>query len=295
MTSEQHEHKHPEQAGEVSTTPSADPAPALTIVSLDDDADFRQYIAQVLEDQGHDVRTVATKTDLFEAIAERMPDIVLMDMKMGPTTGERVLAELRERWARLCVIVVTGYPSLNSMRQTFKQDVFDYLAKPFSTDELAAVLAQAATALNLGQQRDRRLRLELGKQIRLARTQRGWTLKELSDAAKLSVSQLSSIERGAHLPSLDSLLFIADAFGASVSCLCLAHVGKGLLKARFADFPLPSICNVDSHPILMDQERSNARYGKNGEGQRIDQCWVCRCSLIVLALVCWAGQSFGPI
>jgi transcriptional regulator with XRE-family HTH domain len=47
--------------------------------------------------------------------------------------------------------------------------------------------------------------------MRLARTEKGWTLKELSESSGLSVSQLSSIERGAHLPSLESLLAIAHA------------------------------------------------------------------------------------
>ena len=53
--------------------------------------------------------------------------------------------------------------------------------------------------------------MELGRQIRLARTERGWTLKGLSESSGVSVSQLSSIERGAHLPSVESLLSIATA------------------------------------------------------------------------------------
>ena len=47
--------------------------------------------------------------------------------------------------------------------------------------------------------------------MRLSRTRRGWTLKDLSEHAGVSVSQLSSIERGAHLPSVESLLSIATA------------------------------------------------------------------------------------
>jgi transcriptional regulator with XRE-family HTH domain len=47
--------------------------------------------------------------------------------------------------------------------------------------------------------------------VRLARTERGWTLKDLSESSGVSVSQLSSIERGAHLPSVESLLTIAAA------------------------------------------------------------------------------------
>lgn len=192
----------------------SEPGPVITplsIVALDDDADFREYLAGLLTGDGHDARTVPTPEALIAAIEASPPDVVLLDMKMGRHTGEAVLAELRERWPRLCVIVLTGYPSLESMRATFKQSVFDYLSKPFAPDALRATLAQAAIAFGLGQRPQDRLRAELGRQVRVARTERGWTLKELSEVSGVSVSQLSSIERGAHLPSVESLLAVAQA------------------------------------------------------------------------------------
>lgn len=191
--------------------------PPLSILALDDDADFREYIKGFLAGDGHDVRTVATPDELFVAVESRMPDIVLLDMKMGRYSGENVLAELRKRWPRLCVIVVTGYPSLETMRTTFKQDVFDYLSKPFGAEEFRNTLRQAAAAFNLGGRPQDRLRQELGRQIKLARTERAWTLKELSESSGVSVSQLSSIERGAHLPSLESLIAIAAALQSNAS------------------------------------------------------------------------------
>jgi DNA-binding NtrC family response regulator len=183
----------------------------LSILVLDDDEDFLQYIRGVLEGEGHDVRAVSRPEEFYRAVETSLPDVVLLDIKMGRHSGDEVLAEIRRRWNKLCVIVVTGYPSLDSMRLTFKQDVFDYLAKPFSLAELRRVLAQASNSLGLGRRPQDRLRNELGRQIRLARTERGWTLRDLSDASSVSVSQLSSIERGAHLPSIESLMSIAVA------------------------------------------------------------------------------------
>lgn len=199
-----------------STEPGA-AIPALSIVALDDDEDFRQYIVAMLEGEGHEVRAVATPAELYGACEARLPDVVLLDMKMGRHRGEEVLAEVKKRWPRMCVVVVTGYPSMQTMRETFKRDAFDYLAKPFSLADLNAVLAQAAAAFGLGQRPQDRLRRELGRQIRLARTEKGWTLKDLSEASSVSVSQLSSIERGAHLPSLESLMAVAEALGVRPS------------------------------------------------------------------------------
>lgn len=190
---------------------------SLRVVSLDDDADFREYLRGVLEAEGHEVRQAKSPDELYALIEGEVPDALLLDMKMGRHSGEDVLRTIRERWEKLCVIVVTGYPSLETMRTTFKQDVHDYLAKPFSLDELRATLAQAAETYGLGKRPQDRMRVELGRRIRLSRTERGWTLRELSEASGISVSQLSSVERGAHLPSLESLLGIATALGAAPS------------------------------------------------------------------------------
>ncbi len=185
--------------------------PSLNILALDDDADFREYIRTLLEGDDHRVRTAATPQECFAAFDDALPDVLLLDMNMGRASGQEVLAEVRRRWPRLCVIVITGYPSLDTMRQTFRQDVFDYLAKPFSIADLRKTLEQAVEAHNLGRSPQDRLRAELGRQIRLARAAKNWTLRDLCDSSGISVSQLSSIERGAHLPSLESLVRIAQA------------------------------------------------------------------------------------
>jgi len=185
--------------------------PSLAISALDDDADFREYIKTVLDADGHRVDTFATPSECFAAFDDALPDVLLLDMNMGRHSGQEVLAEVRRRWPRLCVIVITGYPSLDTMRQTFRQDVFDYIAKPFSIGDLRRTLQQAVETHSLGQSPQDRLRAELGRQVRLARTAKSWTLKDLSESSGISVSQLSSIERGAHLPSLESLVRIAHA------------------------------------------------------------------------------------
>lgn len=198
-------------------SPAATPPTPLSIVALDDDADFREYISALLASDGHEVRAVPTPTQVYRAIEADTPDVVLLDMNMGADSGMEVLEQIRSRWPRLCVIVVTGYPSMDTMRETFKQDVFDYVTKPFELADIRRVLEDAATQLGLGGKPQDRLRQQLGRHIRLARTHRNWTLKDLSEASGVSVSQLSSIERGAHLPSLESLLLIADALDAKPS------------------------------------------------------------------------------
>ncbi len=183
------------------------------IAILDDDVDFRNYLEDFLRDEGlYAVRAFARSTDLFEGCEQQLPDIVLLDMKMGDVTGDKVLEQLLTRWPNLCVIVVTGYPSLEDMRATFKLKVFDYLAKPFSLAQLRQVLKNAVQTFGLGRTPQDRLRERLGHSIKLLRVSRDWSLKDLATQTKLSVSQISAIERGANLPSIESFLAIARAF-----------------------------------------------------------------------------------
>ena len=186
----------------------------VDVAVLDDDVDFRNYIEDLLRDEGnYTVRTFAEPGELYTASESRTPDIVLLDMKMGATNGEEVLERLLARWPELCIIVITGYPSLESMRATFKLRVFDYLAKPFSLSQLRQILQNAIEQFGLGRTPQDRLRERLGHRIKLLRVERDWSLKDLAATTKLSVSQISSIERGANLPSVESLLAICRAFG----------------------------------------------------------------------------------
>ena len=185
----------------------------VDIAVLDDDLDFRTYIEDLLHDEGKfSVRSFGEPNALFASASNRLPDIVLVDMKMGSITGEKVVERLLTQWPELCIIVVTGYPSLESMRATFKLRVFDYLAKPFSINQLRQILQNAIEEFGLGATPQERLRKRLGHSIKVMRTERDWSLKDLATATKLSVSQISSIERGANLPSVESLLSICRAF-----------------------------------------------------------------------------------
>ena len=197
----------------------ARPLPPLDIVVLDDDADFRQYLEDILKDDGHQVRLCATPDEIWATNAERLPDVVLLDMKMGTVTGEQILDQLRARWPELCVIIITGYPDLDDMRAAFRLRSFDYLTKPFSLSQLREALERAVNTLGLGQSDVERLRERLGQRIKALRAERDWGLKELAAATSISVSQLSSIERGIHLPSLEGLITISRAFHKKPSAL----------------------------------------------------------------------------
>ena len=78
---------------------SPQPEALIDIAVLDDDLDFRNYMEDVLKDEGaFTVRTFAHPDDLFAAAEQRLPDIILLDMKMGEFKGDAVLEQLQTRW-----------------------------------------------------------------------------------------------------------------------------------------------------------------------------------------------------
>lgn len=185
----------------------------VDLAILDDDLDFRNYLEDALRDDGlYAMRTFGRPEELFTACEQRLPDIVLLDMKMGEFKGEQVLEQLQAAHPGLCVIIITGYPSLEDMRATFKMKVFDYISKPFSLAQLRQTLHNAIEKFGFGRSPQDRLRERLGHRIKMLRVERDWSLKDLAGATKLSISQISSIERGANLPSIESLLAICRAF-----------------------------------------------------------------------------------
>jgi DNA-binding NarL/FixJ family response regulator len=192
---------------------SASPSGLVDLAILDDDPDFRNYVEDALKDDGlYSIRTFAHADELFAGCEQRLPDIVLLDMKMGDVKGDTVLEQLQSLYPGLCVIVVTGYPSLEDMRATFKMKVFDYISKPFSLAQLRQTLQNAIDKFGFGRTGPDRLRERLGHRIKMLRVERDWSLKDLAAMTKLSISQISSIERGANLPSIESLLAICRAF-----------------------------------------------------------------------------------
>ncbi|HMD48817.1 MAG TPA: response regulator, partial [Bryobacteraceae bacterium] len=138
---------------------STSPSGLVDLAILDDDPDFRNYIEDALRDDGlYAIRTFAHADDLYAGCEQRLPDIVLLDMKMGEVKGDAVLEQLQNIYPGLCVIVVTGYPSLEDMRATFKMKVFDYISKPFSLAQLRQALQNAIEKFGFGRTAQDRLR-----------------------------------------------------------------------------------------------------------------------------------------
>ncbi len=113
------------------------------LLLIDDDAAFREGLAETLHDLGHEVlQALDGEAGLVLAQASR-PALVFLDLRMPGLDGMEVLRRLRSTAAALPVVVLTAYASGANTIEAMRQGAFDHLTKPLGRADIADVLARA--------------------------------------------------------------------------------------------------------------------------------------------------------
>ena len=141
------------------TAPDAPPAPAGPLVVIDDDGAMRLSCRQILERAGHAVETFGDGAQGLAAVARLQPPLVIVDLKMPGLSGFDVLRRLRELDPTLVVVVITGYATVETAIEAMKAGAYDFLAKPFSPDQLRLLVARGLERRRM-QRESSRLALE---------------------------------------------------------------------------------------------------------------------------------------
>jgi DNA-binding NtrC family response regulator len=112
----------------------------LRILVIDDESVICDACRLVLAEEGHMVdRCLNGKSGLL-AIERGTYDLILLDMKLPDIDGTEILKIVREKAPAPCVIVMTGYSTMSNALQAMKLGAADYLAKPFTDDELVEAI-----------------------------------------------------------------------------------------------------------------------------------------------------------
>jgi DNA-binding NtrC family response regulator len=114
--------------------------PKDRILIVDDEANARTALAELLRDEGYAVETAADGFKALPKLEELAPDVVVTDLKMPGLNGLELMQKLRERDPEAVVIVMTAFGAVDSAVQAMKQGAADYLTKPVNVDELSLVL-----------------------------------------------------------------------------------------------------------------------------------------------------------
>ncbi len=137
------------------------------ILIVDDEESLVETLSVLLKREGFDVVTALSGADGIEKLKQN-PDVVLTDIRMPKVSGIDVLAETRAKKPDVPVVLMTAQASLQSAIQAVNQGAFYYVQKPFTNEELLAILRSAAD-LGRVKAENRSLKREIRKRDRYSR------------------------------------------------------------------------------------------------------------------------------
>ncbi|MGI4776299.1 MAG: sigma-54-dependent transcriptional regulator [Janthinobacterium lividum] len=124
---------------------------SLDILIVDDEADIRGLISDILKDEGFNPRAAGNSTIAFKLIGEKPPAAVILDIWLqgSDLDGLGILEIIKKRYPLMPVIVISGHGTIETAVSAIKMGAYDYLEKPFTHDKLMIVLKRACEASKL--------------------------------------------------------------------------------------------------------------------------------------------------
>lgn len=124
---------------------------ASDILIVDDEADIRDLIAGILDDEGYGTRTAGDSDSALAAIGERRPSLVILDIWLQGSRldGLALLDAIHELHPDLPVVIISGHGNIETAVSAIKRGAYDYIEKPFKADRLVLATERALEASSL--------------------------------------------------------------------------------------------------------------------------------------------------
>ncbi len=133
------------------------------ILVVDDDADMREMVHDMLKDRGHQVTTAGSGQEALTLLGEEDYAVVLTDLRMKGMQGLELLTEIKHIHPEINVILMTAFGSVETAVEAMKHGASDYLTKPVRKDELVRVIERVVREASLHREVSR-LRKEVHKE-----------------------------------------------------------------------------------------------------------------------------------
>jgi len=128
-----------------------DVLPRLAILVVDDEPNIRKTLTISLEAEGHPVVAVSNARDALSEANRRFFDLALVDLRLGTESGMSLLPALLAACPWVKIVVITAYASIDTAVEAMRRGAFDYLPKPFTYDQVAALTRKVAEVRALEQ------------------------------------------------------------------------------------------------------------------------------------------------
>jgi two-component system nitrogen regulation response regulator NtrX len=141
---------------------------ASDILIVDDEADIRELVSGILEDEGFATRLAKDSDEALTAIQDRRPSLVILDIWLQGSRldGLEVLAKIKRQHPDLPVVIISGHGNIETAVAAIKRGAYEYIEKPFKADRLVLVTTRALEASKLKREnRELRERSPYGTEI----------------------------------------------------------------------------------------------------------------------------------
>jgi two-component system, NtrC family, nitrogen regulation response regulator NtrX len=118
---------------------------ASDILIVDDEADIRELVAGILQDEGHGARTARDSDDALAAVVARRPNLVFLDIWLQGSRldGLQLLDTLKVEHPELPIVMISGHGNIETAVSAIKRGAYDFIEKPFKADRLLLVADRA--------------------------------------------------------------------------------------------------------------------------------------------------------
>jgi DNA-binding NtrC family response regulator len=130
------------------------------VLIAEDERTYGRTVERFLQERGHEVKLCPTGKETLKALADAEWDVLLLDLKLPDADGVDLLARVRNEYADLQTIIVTGFANVESAIDCMRRGAFDYLTKPPNFEELLARVENAGEKTLL-ERENRRLRYQV--------------------------------------------------------------------------------------------------------------------------------------
>ncbi|MBC8407390.1 MAG: sigma-54-dependent Fis family transcriptional regulator, partial [Rhodobacteraceae bacterium] len=115
------------------------------ILIVDDEKDIRQLISDILKDEGYSTKLAANSTECINEINSSPPDLLILDiwLKDSHMDGIDILKVAQRDNPEIPVVIISGHGNIEIAVAAIKQGAYDFIEKPFNTDQLLVVINRA--------------------------------------------------------------------------------------------------------------------------------------------------------
>jgi two-component system, NtrC family, nitrogen regulation response regulator NtrX len=115
------------------------------ILIVDDEADIRELVAGILQDEGHDTRTARDSDEALSAVAARRPNLIFLDIWLQGSRldGLQLLDCLKQQHPELPIVMISGHSNNETAVSAIKRGAYDLIEKPFKADRLMLAAQRA--------------------------------------------------------------------------------------------------------------------------------------------------------